>query len=223
MDPVYLQVLRDGRLPSSGVLMDLGCGQGLMLALLATARDRGKRGLWPASWPPPPTNLQLRGIETRPHAARRARQALENEAAIDQIDLSRWPLPPCDAVLLFDVLHLLSRETQDDMLATAARVMPLYGVLMIREADADAGWKFNMVRAGNRFNAILQGRGLRRFCFDGVKGWTSRLAAFGFEVESATRHDVGAFANVLLQARLVKEPIPQEPASLGIARTARPE
>ena len=51
MDPVYLQVLRDGRLPSSGVLMDLGCGQGLMLALLATARDRGKRGCGPRHGP----------------------------------------------------------------------------------------------------------------------------------------------------------------------------
>ena len=58
-----------------------------------------------------------------------------------------------------------------------------------------------MVRAGNRFNAFWQGRGLRRFCFDSVAGWTSRLTRLGFDVESVTRHDSGPFGNVLLQLR----------------------
>ena len=30
-------------------------------------------------------------------------------------------------------------------------------MLIIREADAGGGWRFRAVRAGNRFNAILQG------------------------------------------------------------------
>ena len=38
MDPVYVQVLLDGRLPASGTLLDLGCGQGLMLALWVARR-----------------------------------------------------------------------------------------------------------------------------------------------------------------------------------------
>jgi hypothetical protein len=105
-------------------------------------------------------------------------------------------------VLLFDVLHLLPLATQDDLLATTARAMPVGGVLMIREADAAGGWKFQMVRAGNRFNAILQGRFSRRFQFDTVAGWTSRLTELGYDIESVTRHDSGPFANVLLQARL---------------------
>jgi len=58
-----------------------------------------------------------------------------------------------------------------------------------------------MVRAGNRFNAIMQGRARRRFQFDTVDGWTARLTRLGFEVEAVTRHDSGAFANVLIEAR----------------------
>jgi uncharacterized protein (DUF2062 family) len=201
MDPVYLQVLRDGRLPARGVLLDLGCGQGLMLALIATARERWHRGDWPATRPPPPADLELHGVETRPRVARRARQVLAGVATIDESDLSRWRLPPCDAVLLFDVLHLLPRETQNHLIASAARAMPPGGMLIVREADKDGGWKFNMVRAGNRFNAVWQGRFSRRFSFDSAAGWTLRLTQAGFTVESVTRHDAGLFANVLLQAK----------------------
>jgi SAM-dependent methyltransferase len=201
-DPVYLQVLRDGRLPQRGRLMDLGCGQGLMLALIATAADEWRRGRWPASWPPPPEALELNGIETRPRVARRARAALDGAATISEIDLTAWLPPPCDAVLLVDVLHLLSREVQDRLIDGVARAMPPGGVLIVREADAAAGWKFNAVRFGNRFNALWQGKFRRRFCFDSVAGWTERLARAGFDVESVTRHDSGPFGNVLLQARL---------------------
>ena len=135
-DPVYLQVLRDGRLPPHGTLIDLGCGQGLMLALIASAADEWRQGRWPSSWPPPPLDLRLHGIETRPRVARRASQALEGAATIEEVDVSSWALPSCDAILLFDVLHLLSRDTQDRLMEDAARVLPHGGVLVIREADA---------------------------------------------------------------------------------------
>jgi len=203
-DPVYLQVLRDGRLPQRGRLMDLGCGQGLMLALVATAADEWRRGRWPPSWPAPPEALELHGVETRPRVAKRARAVLGDAATISELDLATWSPPQCDAVLLFDVLHLLSREVQDRLIDGVARAMSPGGVLIVREADAAAGWKFHMVRAGNRFNAFWQGRFRRPFCFDSVAGWTARFARAGFDVEAVTRHDSGPFGNVLLQARLVR-------------------
>jgi uncharacterized protein (DUF2062 family)/SAM-dependent methyltransferase len=212
MDPVYLQVLRDGRLPTRGVLLDLGCGGGLMLALLSVAAERARRGLWPSSWPPPPSDLTLVGVEMRSRVARRARQVVNGSATIEEVDLSCWPLPACDAVLVFDVLHLMSREAQDHLLTSAARAMSTGGVLVIREADTGGGWKFNMVRAGNRFNAIWQGRWSRPFCFDSLDGWTTRLATVGFRVESVTRHDAGVFANLLIQARLERPMAAATPA-----------
>ena len=146
--------------------------------------------------------LRLHGIETRPRVVKRARQALDGVATIDERDLSVSALPPCDAVLIFDVLHLLSRDVQDRLLADVARRLPRGGVLIIREANADAGWKFQMVRFGNRFNSFWQGRFGRTFCFDSATGWRDRLTALGFDVESVTHHDTGIFGNVMLQARL---------------------
>ena len=48
MDPIYLDVLKAGVLPHDGTIVDLGCGQGLMLSLLAAARDRADANEWPA-------------------------------------------------------------------------------------------------------------------------------------------------------------------------------
>jgi hypothetical protein len=172
-----------------------------MLALLATAADEWRQGRWPDGWPAPPLKLELHGIEVRPRVARRAREVLGDAATIVETNLAEGSLPSACAVLLFDVLHLLTRDVQDRLINDAARAIPAGGVLIVREADAAAGWKFHMVRAGNRFNAFWQGRFRRPFCFDTVAGWTGRFAHAGFVVEAVTRHDSGVFGNVLIQAR----------------------
>src|SRR6185369_14794358 len=105
--------------------------------------------------PAPPLDLQLQGIELRPRVAARARELLEGVAIIDERDLERSPLPPCSAVLIFDVLHLLSRDAQDRLLRDIASALAPDGVLVVREADAGGGWRFTLVRLGNRTNAIL--------------------------------------------------------------------
>ena len=146
-------------------------------------------------------DLTLRGIELRPRVARRARQALAGDAVIEQLDLSVNSLPHCDAILLLDVLHLLPRTTQDRLLHEAASGIPTGGMLIIREADAGGGWRFNAVRAGNRFNAILQGRRHDDSRSTAVDGWRGRLSGAGFDIESVTHERSGVFANVLIQAR----------------------
>lgn len=216
MDPVYLQILRDGLLPSKGLLLDLGCGSGLLLSLVATARERAGRSEWPDSWPPPPAALQLRGIELRPRAARQAREALEGVADIEEQDLTSATLPSCEVIVLFDVLHLLPPEAQAELLSLIANRLAPRGLLIVREANASGGWRFAMVRLGNRIMAMLHGRGARRFAFNSAGGWHEQLEAAGFSVDSMHPQTSGVFANVLIYAR-------RQPAvSRVMARQAMP-
>ena len=201
MDPVYLQLLKDGYLPSQGQLLDLGCGAGLMLSLLASARDRASAGLWPPSWPAPPSGLRLRGVELRSRAARHAREALEGVAEIEEQDLAEPTLTPCDVVLIFDVLHLMTPDAQTRLLDAIAKCLAPHGLLIVREANASGGWRFAMVRLGNRITSWIHGRRSRRFAFDTAAGWHARLEQSGFSVDSMVPQKSGAFANVLIYAR----------------------
>jgi hypothetical protein len=97
--------------------MDIGCGQGLMLALLAEARQEVRAGAWPASQPAPPTFDRMIGFEIRPKVAASARTALGVDAEIIEGDARAQPLSSARAILLFDVLHLMRRDEQDAMLA----------------------------------------------------------------------------------------------------------
>ena len=205
LDPVYLGVLKDGVLPQTGRLFDLGCGQGVMLSLLVAAREQFHRRQWPRAWPPPPSGLGLHGIDLRPRMVKRAREILGEAATIEERDLAIGPLPACDAVLIFDVLHLMARHEQDALLTTVRQALLPNGVLILREADACAGWRFRMVTFGNRLVAILQGRRGRRFSFRTAIEWQQRLEESGLQVRVASTPNRTPFANVTLYARVPVE------------------
>lgn len=230
MDQVYLDVLKDGVLPDSGVLYDLGCGQGLMLSLLGTARDRYQAGEWPANWPAPPSGLELRGIELRPRIAKRTRELLQDLATIETLDLSETSLPTCRAALIIDVLHLMPADAQDRLLEDVARALAPDGVLVLREADAGGRWRFQAVRVGNRLTALAHGRFRRHFSFRTAEAWTAKLTSLGFDIAKLTPNRGGPFANFVVYARragraaaLNPAPGPAGAAADASARTIQSE
>lgn len=200
-DPVYLGVLRDGVLPREGRFLDLGCGVGLMLSLLIAAREQFDRGEWPAGWPEPPNGLELHGIELRPRIVRHAQEVLHGVATIEERDLTDAHLTACDAILVFDVLHLMPADAQDRLLATIAEALRPNGVLVLREANPDGGWRFQMVRLGNRLVSILHGRRQRPFHFRRIHEWQAALRTLGFSVRLADSTNRTPFANVTLYAQ----------------------
>jgi SAM-dependent methyltransferase len=198
-DPVYRALLEGAWLPRDGVLLDLGCGGGLLLTLVAEARRRGG---------PAP---RLIGVETRPGAAAVARTALGGEAEILTGDVRTEALPPARAIALLDVLSMMPAVDQDALLRVLVAALEPGGVLLVRDVDAGAGWRFRTVAAANRFKAwALRTRGVR-FHFRTLDGWRAWLGAAGLEVESRPMGRGTPFANVLLVAR--KPPVtPREAA-----------
>ena len=142
-DPVFLALLHSGRIPDRARILDLGCGHAVLFSLLLAARERFEAGLWPDGWFCPPSELQLRGIESHPRVAQRAQIALDGRATIDVLDLRSSPLPEADVVVLIDVLHYLSVDIQESLLESIARSLRDGGLLILRVADISAGWRFH--------------------------------------------------------------------------------
>jgi SAM-dependent methyltransferase len=196
-DPVFAALLRRGCLPDRGALLDLGCGQGLLLALLVAARDRFGRGQWPPGWPPPPLDLVLQGIELDPDRAGAAQRALVNQAQVTQQDVRDAAFPPCSAVVLLDVLMYLEERDQVRVLEKAAAALEPGGLLLLREADAGAGFAFRVTRWSERVLEILRGRRRDRLHYRGAVQWTGLLEALGFSVSAEPMSAGTPFANVL--------------------------
>jgi uncharacterized protein (DUF2062 family) len=212
-DPVYRAVLLSGALPVTGRLVDVGCGQGLLLALIAQARVAAPSGAWPAGWPPAPVSLELAGIELRTRMSRLARHALGADAAIVTGDAREADLGRAQVIVLFDVLHLVDRTSQEAIVRRAAAALEPGGRLLIREADASAGWRFQMVRFGNRVTALTQGRWSAPFAFRTADGWRALLRDAGLEVSVQPMGEGTPFANVLLAA--VKAGRPHGPEAVS--------
>jgi uncharacterized protein (DUF2062 family)/2-polyprenyl-3-methyl-5-hydroxy-6-metoxy-1,4-benzoquinol methylase len=201
-DPVYFALLRDGALPRRGRLLDLGCGRGIALALLAAAGDQNERAAYPKDWLPPP-ELQLSGIDVHDRAAGVAKAGLKGRAAIETADLLTAPLPPADAILLIDVLHYLPPADQQLLLARVAGALQPGGLLLVREADADAGWRFHAIRISERLMALCR-RDWRQwhqgFHYRSQADWIKVLTARGLPAKVAPMGMGTPYANVLIAA-----------------------
>jgi SAM-dependent methyltransferase len=179
-------------------LLDIGCGLGLTLALLAEARRAHRDGRWPSEWPPPAGFEHIVGIELRGRVARVAAAALAGEAEVVTAH-ARDAIPSrVDVALLFDVLHMMRPDEQEALLGAIALNLTADGVVLIREADAAARWRFDLVRLGNRLRAVAQGSWRQRFHFRSAVEWQACLAAHGLRSEIHHMSRGTPFANVLL-------------------------
>lgn len=214
-DPVYLQILRHGLLPSEGRLLDLGCGRGILLALLLTARDRharDARGLYPAGWAPPPAALELHGIESSARASAAGRTALGDGATIVTADLRDAELPPARVALLLDVLHYLPASAQEELIGRIAAVLETGGLLLIRDADAAGGWRFTATRIQERLCALGRRDWGQRFHYRSADEWRRLLESAGLAVEVRPMGMGTPYANVLLAARRTDVPVSKKGA-----------
>lgn len=198
-DPVYRDALLGGVLPPGETLIDFGCGQGLMLALLIEAEAAREAGRWPATLPSPPRFRTLIGVEPRPNVVRLARAATAGHADIQAVDGRVFAFPPCSAVLFFDVLQMMPPADQEQLLRRAAASLAPGGVLLIREADAAAGERFLRVRLGNRLKALVTGAWRQPLCYRRADEWLALFARLGLVAEPVASSARGHFGNVLFR------------------------
>ncbi len=202
-DPVYFGLVDRGLLPSSGRLVDVGCGRGILLGLLAQLHG-------------PHAGLELIGLDSSRRALRVARTGLPPEVSLTVADAATLHPPRSAAILLLDVLHYVPVEHQDLLLRRAAAALEPAGVLLVREADRSPTVGFWLTAAAERLRAVLRGRPHQRFAYRTLGELTATLQDLGLEVDSMPMDEGTPFRNTLLVGR--KTALPEHTSS-GPAHT----
>lgn len=200
-DPVFFHLLRHGLLPDKGRLYDLGCGQGLLFALINAARQVYRDGFWPSGWLPPPNHVELHGVELRLDRVRAARTALGDSATITQGDIRTTAFAGCSAVVILDVLLYMDDGAQRQLLERIAAALPPGGLLLLREADAAAGAPFYITHWAERIFGAGRGRLWQKLCYRATGEWVALLDEFGFDVGVTPMSEGTPFSNMLFVAK----------------------
>ena len=183
-DPVYAAVL--SRLHEGGTLLDVGCGEGYLLAL-ATEQGAGT----------------LVGLD---HDARRlalGQTALNDVADCRLIsgDVRTAELPQADVITCLDVLHYQAPDEQDAILVRLADALRPGGVLFVRDASSGQGL-WSAITALSERVAVAIGRHLGDGVFFRAPGeLEAAMRAAGLEVTTEDCSAGTPFSNVLYTGR----------------------
>jgi cyclopropane fatty-acyl-phospholipid synthase-like methyltransferase len=199
-DPVYPALLERGLLAGRSRILDLGCGQGLLVAWLRAAARMHDRGIWPHTWPAPPRPTSIRGIELMARDVERAHRALGLDAGIETGDIRDAEFGTVDAVVILDVLHYLAPRAQRDVLRRARAALPAGGLLLLRVSDAGSGLRYRITQWVDTVVMLLRGHWWATLHCRSVAEWQAILREMGFASEALPMSQGTLFANILLIA-----------------------
>lgn len=167
-------LLEVARRAPSGRIVDVGCGHGLMVSLLASGRpERTVVGLDPD---PKKIDWAKASVGTLPNVSLEVGtvEALAARAA-----------GTFDAVVVCDVLYLLPKPAWRGFLEACRALLEPGGALLLKEAEADRSWRYYKCLAQERLMVQL----LRRTKSSGGLGFVPRaemeleLSHAGFKLD----------------------------------------
>jgi len=169
----------------AGTVVDLGCGYGEVLALVAF-RD-GRR--------------EMHGCDLDPRRIAVAREAFADlNPRLEVADVRSFPLPPSGLILLIDVLQYLDAAEQSALLARCAAALEPGGLLIARVHDLDRGWLAGMTTAFDRL--IFRVAGCRqRPVHLPVSAYRRLLADAGLTVRERRMRNLLPLAHVIFVCR----------------------
>jgi 2-polyprenyl-3-methyl-5-hydroxy-6-metoxy-1,4-benzoquinol methylase len=205
-DPAFAGLLQRGLIPSHARVLDIGCGRGLLAALLCGLDTHPALSQnWPAGWASAPQGVSVRGIELASRDVQVARKALAHlapRAQFVQGDMRQTDFGRADLVVLLDVLHYVSHPAQDEVLRRVRTALIPGGTMLLRIGNASAGLPFRISNWVDMIVNFIRGNRLSRLYCRPLHDWLQALTELGFEVSTLPMHAGTPFANVLLVARL---------------------
>lgn len=197
-DPVFAELLRQGLLRPGARVLDIGCGQGVLAALLH-ACDAAPA--WPEGWAPPPRATRYHGLDLMPRDIARGQAALSSEAVrFECADMRQAAFPPSDLVVILDVLHYVDHAAQDDVLRRVHACLAPGGRLLLRVGDSQQRLGFAISQWVDRAVTRVRGHRVPPTWGRSVAQWAGALQRLGFRVQPQPMSQGTPFANVLLVA-----------------------
>jgi 2-polyprenyl-6-hydroxyphenyl methylase/3-demethylubiquinone-9 3-methyltransferase len=115
-------------LPKQGLILDLGCGYGVFSHLVSIASP----------------NRIVVGIDMASHRIEVAKKSMDLMRNVEFYaeDIKKTQIPQCDAIILIDVLYMLSYQEQEQMLTQCYEKLYNGGTLVIKDNAKSPRWKY---------------------------------------------------------------------------------
>ena len=94
---------------------------------------------------------------------------------------------------------MMPATQQEELIVAMGAALEPRGVMLVREADASGGWRFTVVRVGNRLKALACGAWQQPFHFRTRTEWLNCFAHLGLDAQVCSHDGRTPFANVLFR------------------------
>jgi 2-polyprenyl-3-methyl-5-hydroxy-6-metoxy-1,4-benzoquinol methylase len=174
----------ESHVPSSGQILDLGCGFGMLTVYLAVSSQARR----------------VRGIDISNRRLRTARfvSAQIRNVAFEHGDLLKYTFQESNCILLIDVLHYFPASVQNEFLRKCYEYINPGGRLLVRDSDKDNKFRHLITTF---HETIMTKSGFTKgdmLCFRGFVELTSYLEGLGFLVDVLPMWHRTPFADTLL-------------------------
>lgn len=175
-------------IPKSGMIVELGCGEGLLTNYLAISEPKRK----------------IIGYELVPERLESAKKKIKN-TTYKVADVTKLALPKADIFILFHVLHHLpSKASQEKLLTDIKKALNKNGKLIIVDVHVSFDIKYLAAWIADHFLVpwVFEKRFYTRAFFRTAREWKLLLKKTGYKTKTKIETQGRPFPNIIFECKV---------------------